>query len=459
MLKRWAGFFTVLILGIVLAIAAILPPRPQGSNAAADQFSASRAMDDVRIIANEPHPTGSAENAKVRTYLKQRLHALGLETRETQALLPQQSLERLNSWSGENATEQLITNIIGIKRGKDSAKPALLLMAHHDTSWDSPGAADDTIGLATILEVVRALNSGSQVDRDLIVLFTDAEEIGLVGARYFFERNPFRNKVGAIINFEARGGGGTANMFQTSAQNGNAARLYAKTVKEPSASSLSAFVYNILPNDTDLTAALEGDYVAYNIANLGRAEYYHSPKITPDALELGTLQHMGSQALDLSRALLKANTFPAPRADATYFDVFGFFTVIYSAAWGWFFLSIAAVSLAFTYDKQAPRKDILTASARMSTMFLLGGGLLYGLNILSGPSKTYQDYYDRLAGFAGLALFFALFGRGIQSRNGQLGLGLMFLVLGVVGQIFAPTATYFITIPVMFYALTIYLEL
>jgi len=102
----------------------------------------------------------------------------------------------------------------------------------------------------------------------------------------------------------------------------------------------------------------------------------------------------------------------------------------------------------------------------MSVLFLLGGGLLYGLNIMSGASQNFQGYYDRLAaipklevmaGFAGLALFFALFGRGIQSRNGQLGLGVIIFILGIAGQALAPTATYFITLPVMFYAASIFL--
>jgi len=450
-------------MGFTLAMLAILPPSPRSADISSNSFSAARAMDDVRIIANKPHPTGSIENAKVRTYLLRRLETLGLDASESEGFVPDWALKRLNRWRGTDSTEQNFVNVIGTRRGVDSSKPALLLMAHHDTVWDSPGASDDTIGVASILEIVRAINSGPQVERDLIVLFTDAEEIGLVGAEHFFQNNPLRNKVGAIINFEARGGGGTANMFQTSANNGNAARLYAKAVKEPSASSLSAFVYNVLPNDTDLTEALDGGYLAYNIANLGDAEYYHSPKITVDALDEATVQHMGSQGLDLTRAILNADTLPKPRADATYFDVFGLFMIVYSAAWGWVFLAFAAVFLSLTYDKHTARKDILIGSSRVGLVFILGGGLIFGLNLLSGASS---GYYDRLAaipkleimvGFAGLAIFFSLFGRGIQTRNGQLGIGLPLLILGILGQALASTATYFITLPVMFYALSIFL--
>ena len=73
MLNKWGPFFLALIIGLWLALISILPPAPKGADTPKDQFSAVRAMEDVRIIAAEPHPTGSAENAKVRTYLAARL--------------------------------------------------------------------------------------------------------------------------------------------------------------------------------------------------------------------------------------------------------------------------------------------------------------------------------------------------------------------------------------------------
>ena len=460
-MRAWGPFLFSIILGVALAVIAILPPAPKSADAPTAEFSAARAMEDVRIIAAEPHPTGSTENADVRAYLLNRLDSLGLETFETQSELPERALARLNRWSGAEAVSQTFVNVIGVLRGSDSTKPALLLMAHHDTVWGSPGAADATMGVASIFEILRAVNTGETPERDIIVLFTDAEEIGLVGARQFFKTNPLHNRVGAIINFEARGGGGTANMFQTSADNGNTARLYAKAVKQPSTSSLSTFVYSVLPNDTDLTPALEGDYVAYNIANIGRAEYYHSPKIDADALQKSTLQHMGMQGLDLTRALLSADSFPTPKADATFFDVFGLFTVIYAPVLGWLFILISLLCLAGTYDARNSRKDILTGALRMAGLIVLGGGLLFLLNLLSGAGAG-AEYYDRLAAifklevmalFASLAVMLALFGRKTLSPNGLIGAAIPLLLLGIAGQALAPTASYFIVLAVMLFAI------
>lgn len=460
-MRAWGPFLFSILLGIALAVIAILPPAPKSADAPDAEFSAARAMEDVRIIAAKPHPTGSAENAEVREYLLKCLEELAVQAEETTGMLPERSLARLNRWSKAEASEQSFTNVVGVWQGADSRKPAVLLMAHHDTVWGSPGAADDTVGIASILEIIRALNSGPTPERDIIVLFTDAEELGLNGAKHFFETNPLRKRIGAIINFEARGGGGTANMFQTSANNGNAARLYAESVKQPSTSSLSTFVYSILPNDTDLTPALTGDYVAYNIANIGRAEYYHSPKIDADALQQSTLQHMGSQGLDLTRALLSAEAFPTPKSDATFFDAFGLFTVIYAPALGWVFILLTLVCLAASYEARGARKDVLKEAIGMAMFLLFGAWMLYFLNAFSGTGDA-ANYYDRLAAIPklelmvclyGLSTFFAIFGRKTLSANGLIGAALPLLLLGIIGQALAPTASYFIVLGVMIFSI------
>lgn len=463
---KWVPFVLTLILAVFLALMFAKPPRPTSDAIAPEKFSSARAMTDVNIIAAKPHPTGSAENEKVRAYLQSRMEALGLEVEISQSKLGPRSLKRLNNWSGENKAEQDIFNVIGSLQGTDSSKPAVLLMAHHDTVWGSPGAADDTIGIAAIFEIVRALKIQGDFERDLIILLTDGEELGLSGAVNFFADNPMAKQVGAVINFEARGGGGTANMFQTSAQNGDAMRLFARAVKQPSASSLSTFVYSVLPNDTDLTPALKKDYTAYNIANIGRAEYYHSPKITASALEEATLQHMGSQGLDLTRALLTAEKLPGKRADATFFDVFGLFTLIYSSFWGWIFLAIAALLAGLSIRKDEPKKDVLKGALKMMLFLGLGGISLYGLNWVSGAGRS-ADYYDRLAAISELeimaaalclGMFFLIFGRKALPDNQILGAALPIFILAIAGQALAPTATYFISIPIMIFAVIMLLS-
>lgn len=77
--RNWVSLIVIILAGCVLAFLAISPPSAQSENIAADKFSSGRAMKDVRIIAQAPHPTGSAENAQVRAYLEARLKSLDMQ--------------------------------------------------------------------------------------------------------------------------------------------------------------------------------------------------------------------------------------------------------------------------------------------------------------------------------------------------------------------------------------------
>lgn len=454
------SLIVALVLGLVLGIYATMPPAPLPADAPETQYSAARAMADVRIIAAKPHPAGSSENAAVRGYLLQRMAGLGMETQTDTAPLPDRALKRLNSWSGRNDTAVTLTNVIGILPGRDRSLPAVMIMSHHDTVWGSPGAADDTAGVAASLEVVRAVKAAGQPERDLIVLVTDAEELGLSGAEHFFASHPLRSHVGAIINLEARGGGGRANMFQTSAHNGAAMQLYANTVRQPAASSLAAFIYSVLPNDTDLTPALKGDYTAYNIAFIGRSGLYHSPLITPDRLDQGSLQDMGGQTLDLTNALLKADGLPSKAADRVFFDWLGLVTVHYPVCLGWLILGGAIAAFGWVLRRDGT-KGLGAGALRFVALTLVAGVLTYAFNWLSlGGVKG--EYYDRLAAIPRLEAMavlacFGAFSIAIEtwrpSTGAIVGFATPLLLIAILGQGAAPTTIYFVALPLLLVAL------
>ncbi len=292
-MKQWIPAALAVVLGFALAVLATTPQPPAPSSTDKAAFSAARAMEHVRIIAREPHPTGSAENAEVRAYLEREIEALGGEVILEEAPVPDRGLEKMERWSGERPDALTLTNVIGVFKGTDPEAKSVALMAHHDTVYGSPGAPDDSAGVAATLETVRAIRTEGQTKRDIVILLTDGEELGLLGARHFFAENPLAKRIGAIINLEARGGGGRTTLFQTSADNGAAVEVYAEAVRRPGGSSLATFIYEALPNDTDLTPALEGDYAAYNLSFIGRPGQYHSPKAIPDALDQGAVQDMG----------------------------------------------------------------------------------------------------------------------------------------------------------------------
>lgn len=461
-MRHWLAFVGALAAALVLTLVGTTPPAPVPGGADTSAFSAARAMEDVRVIARAPHPTGSAENAEVRAYLAQRFGALGFTYSEHRASLDERSARRLAGWSGSNGPAPELVNVIGYRAGSDSSLPAVALMAHHDTVWGSPGAADDTAGVAAILEAARAVQASGGIKRDLYLILTDAEELRLTGATALWAGHPVVDRIGAIVNLEARGGGGVATLFQLSAGDAEAAHLYADVVPRPTTSSLAAYLYSVLPNDSDLSVPLErGGYAAYNIAFIGRSGLYHSPMATPDRLDQGALQHMGDQTLALTRALGNADTLPRETGNAVFFDLFGFAALVYAPWWGWVMLALGGAGLAAAFLRGEQAGSVIGGAARMLGLLIGSAALLYALNMVSGSGGNFGaggNYYDRLAAipmltamvlFACAGAFLLAFGGARADARTRIGAALPLLALGVAGQGFAPTAAYFIVIPVM----------
>ena len=245
-----------LALALLIAVLTLQVPAPVGAGAPATAFSAERAMVDVREIAQRPHPVGSADHARVRAVLLRRLAALGLQTSTQAGALSPAAVRRLEREGGSAAGVEL-TNLVGVLPGRDPRLPAVALMAHYDTVPDSAGAADDSAGVAAILEAVRAIRARGPADRTLVVILTDGEELNLDGARAFWGGHPLRDRIGAVVNLEARGGGGRAMMFETGRGNAETIALFARAGSRAtggvSSNALAVFVYEAMPNGTDFT--------------------------------------------------------------------------------------------------------------------------------------------------------------------------------------------------------------
>jgi hypothetical protein len=279
-------------------------------------------MPIVEALAAAPRVRPSPHHAAARAFLADRLREIGLEVQEQEAVtfsLP-------------------VTNLLARRAGCDAQAGAILLCAHYDSVKAGPGAGDDALGCATLLEIARALAAEPAPARDLILLFTDGEEIALLGARAFLGADqtgpphPWAAGVALALNFEARGSGGPAWMFQTGPGNLGLVRALARAPR-PAASSLAKAVYDRMPNDTDLTVFLRAGVPGMNWACVERFASYHTALDTPQRLDPGTLQQMGDQGLTIARwALDQPGSFDAG-ADATYFTLLGGTFVHHPLSW------------------------------------------------------------------------------------------------------------------------------
>ncbi|WP_426019098.1 M20/M25/M40 family metallo-hydrolase [Brevundimonas sp. DWR2-3-1b1] len=435
---RLVLFLASLAAALGLAVFASQTPAPLPASTPAIGFSAERAMADVRLIARAPHPVGSPEHQQVQAYLVQRLAALGLQPSLQSGALSPAAVARIEKDGGDAAALRAV-NIVGVLPGRDPGLPAVALMAHYDSVPNSPGAADDASGVAAILEAVRAIKARGGADRTLVVLLTDAEELNLDGARAFFSEHPLRDRIGAVINLEARGGGGRAMMFETGPGNAETIAHYAQATRKatggPSSNALAIFIYRLMPNGTDFTVAAGRELSGINLAFIGRPAQYHSPASTPEALDQGSLQHIGSQALETADAFLRAPTLPQATQNAVYADVYGLFVVRHPPVVGWILLiaaGLATVFAAWGAHHATGLRAMSVVRGATDGLWLLASAVVVGqaVRVLAGPvggrvdsAETYYTLLRRLpvleVGVALAMLALVLVAAGGRGRIGR----------------------------------------
>lgn len=372
---------------VILAMLADNPPAPLPADAPAEQYSASRAMKHVEAIAEKPHPAGSKEAGRVRGYILDELEKLGFET-EVQTTEVVYDYGR----APQRVDAATVKNIVARKNGRE-AGPALALMAHYDSRPQSPGAGDDASGVATLLETARALKEFDPLDRDLYLVFTDAEERGFLGAQGFMRQHPAADDIGLVLNFEARGTSGPVNMFETSENNGALLDALAREAPHVTATSLAYAVYKRMPNDTDLSIVKASGVAGMNFAFVDGFYDYHTPGDNPDNLSPASLQQMGGYALSLSRHFGNTELPPEPADDAVFYNVAGDWFVSHSTSVG-HAITLAAITVVVLLlwrlhrTGQAHGLTVLRGAAGfvlfLGTTFLL----VDGLNTLLAPADS-----------------------------------------------------------------------
>ena len=319
--------FRPLILAVTVVIAGLLAyglwTRPSAESAEAEGFSAARAVKDIEVMSREHHSVAHPqERAQVREYLISRLEGLGADTI---------SLYKYDSLVGPQNKHVVYTfDAVNILAEFSPLTPSqdqtyLLFVAHYDSRYSQPmpkdtvwsyGAADDGYGVSTILETVsQALKYRKDWKQGIKVLFTDAEEVGMMGmkAAWANDREIFDN-VGFMINIEARGPWGPALLFETCPGNEKVMDLYAEAAKYPFTYSLTTVVYNFMPNFTDFTI-VKDELPGMNFSTIVDVNHYHTDLDNFSNISEKSIQHYGAQIVPVTKEYLTNEVY----ADRDYF--------------------------------------------------------------------------------------------------------------------------------------------
>jgi prepilin-type processing-associated H-X9-DG protein len=438
---------------VVAALAGLLtlaPPAP-ADDPARDEVSVERALAHVDALATAPRPVGATAHLRARRYLAERLTELGLEVDVQRAVV-------FRPGGGGLAEGAVVHNVMGRRPGT-APGGALLLAAHYDTVAGSPGAADNAAAVAALLEAARALVAGPPAPHDVIFLFTDGEEIGLLGARAFVEEHPWARRVEAALNFDARGTRGASIMFETGPGSAWLVERLAEVAPRPLASSYSETVYRLLGNQTDFAVFRDAGWRGLNFAFIDGHVAYHTQRDDPRRLDPRSLGHHGTQALALARELGDALPSSAPGGEAVYFNLPGWGLVVYSQALALpFALSLAAflvVSLVLLRRRGVrPRGALGAAVGVVATMVAAAvAGVLAHLlmGFFTEPdSRLGQTLVTgSVIAFAaaGAALVGGLLGRHRAAAETLAGGALVAALLAVTTALAMPGASFLVTWP------------
>ena len=459
MKKPYASIFSFAFIAVIIfwIFFSMTPHFDFSVNVILSEFSTNRALEHVKVISKKPHYVGSENHKVVATYLESELKNLGLEVKTEDAFTMVDGGVLVKSH-----------NIMARIKGTQNSK-CLLLLSHYDSAphSKSKGASDNGAGVAAILEGMRAfIHNNTSHKNDIIILFSDAEEVGLNGAAAFVTKNKWAKEVGLVINFEARGTSGPSYMLME-ANNGNSALVKhfqsAKT-EFPVANSLMYSIYKMLPNDTDLTIFREqGKIQGFNFAFIDSHYNYHTAQDDLQHLDKNSLAQQGTYLMPLLKYFVDADLKNLnSNDDFVYFNTPVNF-ISYPFSWT-LYLSIAALLVLIGLVFVGLGKRILNIAevVRGLLLFLLSivisgvsGFLLWKLIVLVYPQYkdilhgfTYNGHYYIYAFLAiTLAVNFWIYDRKLRPKEHyNFGIAPLFIwiLINIVLSFYLPGAGFFI---------------
>lgn len=460
-MKQYSSAITLLLvlLAIYWSFEASMPSYTPDTNIENISFSTDRALIHVKNMSEKPHAVGFPAHSEVREYIISELTKLGLETSTQQGYTA-------GDWGNFSSATNILARIKGSEKGK-----ALLLLSHYDSNpHSSLGASDAASGVATILEGVRAfLEQNKTPKNDIIILISDAEELGLNGADLFVNHHTWVKEVGLVLNFEARGSGGPSYMLlETNRGNSKVIDEFIKAnPKYPAANSLVYSVYKMLPNDTDLTVFREDmDIEGLNFAFIDDHYDYHTARDNYERLDRNTLAHQGSYLMPLLKHFSTSDltNLKSPN-DSIYFNIPFFRLVSYPFDWIFPMLVLAIAGfLALLFlglrNSSLEIKEIGRGFVPLFIILAINGLVGYfGWTVLKNIYPQYQDIlhgftYNGYSYIAAFVLFsvavsfwaYHKFGKA-QTQNLLIAPLLLWLILCTLVAVYLKGASFFV-IPV-----------
>ena len=425
-------------------------------------FSVANARAHVNRLAGSigARPVGTDANRRAREYLVEQLRFYGFSVRVQDA----------DAARPEYGLTARVQNIIAILPG--SVPDAMAVVAHYDSVPIAPGAGDDASAVAVALEVGRLLAARTAPRHSVMVLLTDAEENGLMGAAALVTDPEVKARLRVYVNVDSVGAAPPVMLFQTGPGNAWLVRAFAAAAPAPRGSSLAYEVYSRLPNDTDFTVLQRLGVPGLNFGAIGDSYAYHTPRDAADRLDDEVLEDAGGNVLATMLALDGRNLSTRTAEQAVYFDILSSRAFAFSPLGGQL-LGIVAIVLGLAGWIRTARVGwrgaglggtLRTAAWVAAGAIAVSASVVGAAALLRAVREVYHPWYAHpgrfwlvlvLTGLAAAHVMVTIGGRvpdawrAIRHPAMAWSLGLpAWLVLAVAVQQLAPGAAFLWTLPV-----------
>ncbi|KAF5894251.1 endoplasmic reticulum metallopeptidase 1, partial [Clarias magur] len=313
------------------------------------EFNATRARNYLeRITSVGPRPVGNAENEIMTVnFLLKQLEWVRSESVDGPNTITVETRKHSGSFTDEflgnftNCYDQ-ITNVVVRLEPRGGAQHFVLANCHFDSVPGSPGASDDAVCCAVMLEVLHSISNLSiPLHHGVIFLFNGAEETHLLASHGFVTQHELVKQIRAFVNLEALGVGGKDLMFQTGPENPWLVQAYADAVQHPFASVMGQEIFQsgVISSYTDFHFFTNiGNIPGIDLAFIENGYLYHTKYDTPDRIPTDSIQRAGDHILALLKHLITMEMLADPseyrNGSMVFFDVLGLTMVVYPARVG-----------------------------------------------------------------------------------------------------------------------------
>ncbi len=252
----------------------------------------------LRQLSETPRPRGSEGHAKAQQLILDKLRENGFvpETLSGVAAIS------FIGWVRAGHVSNILLKIPGTNK----SNLIHLMVAHYDSVPNSKGAADNAMAVATLLGVAKTL-AQKPPPQTTWLLFSDAEEDGLMGTKLFLNTNPNivldQQKV-FVTNFDARGSGGPVFVADTAGLDAHSFRELSRRVAGVRFNEVLGHLAEFAPNATDFMNFKNAGMRGFTFAFSRRSENYHSQNDDFEHVDFNTLREQLALAMQMSQTEL-----------------------------------------------------------------------------------------------------------------------------------------------------------